>query len=79
MADTNKLPLPGDPRPATTFKERVTNPKFLVATAGFLYLGVNYVTKQLGLEPIDLGTFQLVADMIAYVITGAGIYSVFKK
>jgi hypothetical protein len=61
------------------FKDRVTNPKFLLAVAGFVYMGINFFAKQQGFKPVDLGTFQLVVDLVAYALTGAGIYSVFRK
>jgi hypothetical protein len=66
-------------KPAETFKDRIKNPKFLVAVAGFVYVGINFFAKRYGFKPVDLGTFQLVVDLAAYALTGAGIYSVFKK
>ncbi|GAA4711285.1 hypothetical protein [Brevibacillus fulvus] len=55
-----------------TFVDRIKNPYFLAAAAGFAY----QVMSKYGVAP-DMGTWQLGVDLVSYAAIGVGIYNTF--
>jgi len=62
-----------------TLKDRITDPLFLLGAAGFAYQGINYGLQKYGLPGIDLGTWQLAVDLVAWAVIGTGIYHFGKQ
>lgn len=62
-----------------TALERIKNPAYIAAASGFIYTAYQYVAKQNGLPELDLGTWQLFVDLVAYALIGVGIHSTFTK
>lgn len=60
-----------------TFKDRIKNPAFIAAAAGFAYTIYNKVAAANGLPAIPAGDFQLAVDLIAYAMIGTGVYASF--
>lgn len=67
--------MPTEKQP--TAKDRMKNPLFIAAAASFVYTAYSKLGLMYGWAVLDLGTFQLFVDLVAYVILGTGVYSVF--
>lgn len=57
--------------------ERMKNPLFIAACAGFIYTAYTKLALQYGWASLDQGTFQLFVDLVAYALIGTGVYSTF--
>jgi hypothetical protein len=60
-------------------KDRLKNPVFLAAAAGFGYAGYKWLGSKYNFETISLEDWRMLVDLAAYVFIGSGIYSTFGK
>lgn len=76
MAEEKQAPAVEEVKQPTV-KDRVTNPLFIAAAASFAYTTYTKLALLYGWATLDEGTFQVFVDLVAYVILGTGVYSVF--
>jgi len=59
------------------FVQRVKNPLFLAAAAGFVYTAYSKTALYYGWAVIQQEDFRMFVDLVAYAAMGTGVYSTF--